>query len=230
MAKLSNQIEVYLEVGQKRTFAGALEWPGWCRAGRDEVAALQALVEMGPPYARILHPAGIEFQPPAAVSDFVVVERLEGNATTDFGAPNVAPRADTRPIDEAELQCLQALLQAYWQAFAETVQAADGKDLRLGPRGGGRDLAGIVQHVVGAQGGYLSRLAWKFKPDETENPIEAVPPTRQAVLEALAAAVHDGLPAHGPRGGAIWLPRYFVRRSAWHILDHLWEIEDRLLA
>lgn len=230
MAKLSNQIEVYLEVGQKRTFAGALEWPGWCRAGRDEAAALQALVEMGPPYARILHSAGIKFQLPAAVSDFVVVERLEGNATTDFGAPNVAPSADTRPVDEDELQRLQALLQAYWQAFAETVQAAVGKDLRLGPRGGGRDLVGIVQHVVGAQGGYLSRLAWKFKSDETENPIEAVPPTRQAVLEALAAAVHDGLPAHGPRGGAIWLPRYFVRRSAWHILDHLWEIEDRLLA
>ncbi len=22
--------------------------------------------------------------------------------------------------------------------------------------------------------------------------------------------------------------RYFVRRTAWHVLDHLWEIEDRL--
>ena len=25
-----------------------------------------------------------------------------------------------------------------------------------------------------------------------------------------------------------WGPRYFVRRSAWHALDHAWEIEDRL--
>jgi hypothetical protein len=194
------------------------------------VVALPALLELGPRYARILHPAGIEFQPPAAVSDFVVVERLEGNATTDFGAPDVAPSGDTRPVDEAELQRLQALLQAYWQAFAETVQATAGKELRKGPRGGGRDLAGIVQHVVGAQGGYLSRLARKFKPDETEDPTEAVEQTRQAVLKALAAAVHDGLPARGPRGGVIWTPRYFVRRSAWHLLDHLWEIEDRLLA
>jgi hypothetical protein len=24
-----------------------------------------------------------------------------------------------------------------------------------------------------------------------------------------------------------WEPRYAVRRSAWHALDHAWEIEDR---
>jgi hypothetical protein len=24
-----------------------------------------------------------------------------------------------------------------------------------------------------------------------------------------------------------WSPRFFVRRSAWHALDHAWEIEDR---
>src|SRR5207244_10722123 len=26
-----NQIEVYLEIGQTRTFAITLDWPGWCR-------------------------------------------------------------------------------------------------------------------------------------------------------------------------------------------------------
>jgi hypothetical protein len=35
------------------------------------------------------------------------------------------------------------------------------------------------------------------------------------------------MPKQGPRGGKLWQPRYFVRRSAWHILDHVWEIEDR---
>mgnify|MGYP003380452358 CR=1 FL=1 len=44
MVHLANQISVYLEIGQKRTFAGAVDWPGWCRAGRDEAAALQAPV------------------------------------------------------------------------------------------------------------------------------------------------------------------------------------------
>lgn len=229
MAQLSNKIEVYLEVGQKRTFAGALDWPGWCRVGRDEAAALQALFDYGPRYARVLHAAKIEFHPPAAVSEFAVVERLEGNATTDFGAPDIAPSSDTKPVDEAELQRLQTLLQAYWQAFDEVVQAASGKELRQGPRGGGRELAGVIQHVMGAEAGYLARLAQKFKLDETEDLGKELARTRQAVLDALAAAARGEVPERGPRGGVIWSPRYFVRRVAWHVLDHLWEIEDRII-
>jgi hypothetical protein len=27
----------------------------------------------------------------------------------------------------------------------------------------------------------------------------------------------------------IWTPRRFVRRTAWHLFDHLWEIEGRLI-
>jgi hypothetical protein len=157
-----------------------------------------------------------------------VVERLEGNATTDFGAPDIAPSSDTKPLDEAELQRLQTLLQAYWQAFDAAVQAASGKELRKGPRGGGRDLAGIIRHVLGAEAGYLARLARKFKQDETADINEELARTRQAVLEALVAAAHGEVPERGLRGGVIWAARYFVRRVAWHVLDHLWEIEDRI--
>ena len=24
-----------------------------------------------------------------------------------------------------------------------------------------------------------------------------------------------------------WTARYFLRRAAWHVLDHVWEIEDK---
>jgi hypothetical protein len=97
----SNNIDVYLEIGKKRTFAGAIDWPGWCRIGRDEGSALQALVDYGPRYARILSATPLGFQAPADASALAVVERLEGNATTDFGAPAVAPSSDTRPVDDA---------------------------------------------------------------------------------------------------------------------------------
>ncbi len=40
-------IEIYLEIGEKRTFAGALDWPGWSRSGKDEVSAMQALIDYG---------------------------------------------------------------------------------------------------------------------------------------------------------------------------------------
>ena len=223
-----NKIEVYLEVGKKRTIAGAIEWPGWCRSGRDEDSSLRALLDYGPRYARVLEATPLGFQAPTDRSAFAVVERLEGNVTTDFGAPDASPSRDAQPVDTAELQRLQTLLRACWQAFDQAVQAATGKELRKGPRGGGRELDGIVRHVLGGDASYLARLAWKFKPDETAPLDDELSRSRQAILDALAAAVQGDLPTHGPRGGTIWTPRYFVRRVSWHVLDHAWEIEDRV--
>ena len=228
MGSSSHTTDVYLEIGTKRTFAGAVDWPGWCRSGRDEASALQALVDSGPRYAHVLAATGIVFQLPAGTSAFVIVERLEGNATTDFGAPNVALSRDTRPVDDAELLRFQTLLQASWRAFDGAVQAARGKELRKGPRGGGRDVEGIIQHVLAGDKSYLARLAWKPKPGEAQDLSEELDRTRQVILERLAAAVRGEVPARGPRGGVIWAPRTFVRRVAWHVLDHTWEIEDRL--
>jgi hypothetical protein len=51
---------------------------------------------------------------------------------------------------------------------------------------------------------------------------------REAILDALRSGARgDALP-EGRRSAKVWTPRYFVRRSAWHALDHAWEIEDRL--
>ncbi len=38
----------------------------------------------------------------------------------------------------------------------------------------------------------------------------------------MDSAERGELPVQGPRGGVIWPPRYFVRRVAWHVLDHAW--------
>src|SRR5689334_19708196 len=86
----ADQIALYFEIGKKRVFAGAVEWPGWCRSGRDSGAALRALLEYGPRYAEVLREAGLGFQAPTDIRAFAVVERLPGTTTTDFGAPDVA--------------------------------------------------------------------------------------------------------------------------------------------
>ncbi|HJS19909.1 MAG TPA: hypothetical protein VJ785_14270 [Anaerolineales bacterium] len=225
--KLTKKIDVYLEVGSRRTFAAALDWPGWCRLGRDEDTALQTLLEYGPRYARILRPARLGFKVPEDVSAFVVTEQLKGNATTDFGAPDMAPPSDAGPLDDTELRRLQAILKACWRAFDAAVDQARGMTLRKGPRGGGRSLNGIAEHVLGAEMGYLSQLGGKVSQSKSSPPTAAS--IRKAILKTLKASAHGEVAEYGPRGGRRWSPRYFVRRESWHILDHVWEIEDRLM-
>jgi hypothetical protein len=236
MSHTSNNVAVYLEIGKTRILAGALEWPGWCRGGRDEAAALQSLVDYGPRYAQVLQAAGLSFHAPADVSPLAVVERLEGNTTTDFGAPDVAPSGDALPIDASELHRLEGLLEACWLALDTARQAALGKELRKGSRGGGRELIDIVRHVVDAEASYLARLGGKLPPvfNSVDDPAirlspEALKERRLVILDALQAAARGEFPSRGPRGGQRWTPRFFVRRAAWHILDHVWEIEDRVL-
>ena len=221
-----NKLNVYLEVGSRRTFAATLDWPGWCRMGLEETTALQTLFDYGPRYAHILRRARLGFKVPSDVSAFVVVERLKGNTTTDFGAPDISPTSDGQPLDETELRRLQAILKACWRAFDTAVEVAKGKSLRAGPRGGGRTLDGIVQHVLGSEKGYLSQLGGKISPSESRK--LSAEPIQRAILKTLEASAHGEIAQYGPRGGKRWPPRYFVRRETWHVLDHVWEIEDRL--
>jgi hypothetical protein len=226
---MDSPIDVYLEIGQKKIFAGALDWPGWCRAARDEPSALAALAACAPRYARIIAGSSLDFSPPDKPAALTVVERLTGNATTDFGAPDIAPAHDAHPFDEAARERAEAILTAIWHAFDRAMVAAEGKELRKGPRGGGRERDGIARHVLGADAAYLRRLAQKFSRNDGAPLDDELQRTRAAIRAALHAAVSGEIPSKGPRGGALWPPHYFVRRVAWHEVDHLWELEDRIM-
>lgn len=215
-------IDVYLEVGKRRVFAVAQDWPGWARAGRDEAQALQALFDYAPRYARAVQ--GLGFKAPSRIEDLHVRERLTGDAATDMGSlTGNEPASDSQPLDTAGHRRLVKMLEACWREFDRLAQAARGKELSTGVRGGGRSLERIVQHVLDAEGGYLRRLDYKrSKAAESDLGL-----TRTAMLEALGASVRGEVAEFGPRGGKRWSGRYFVRREAWHVLDHAWEIEDR---
>ena len=150
-------LAVYLEIGPKRTFAGAVEWPGWCRSGRDEGEAVAALLAYAPRYAKVAKAAKVSFAPG---TDVEVVERLKGGAGTDFGVPSVAPDADERPLKPAELERQSQLWTASWHAFDAAWRKATkaGIELRKGPRGGGRDLPKIEMHVLESEEAYLGQL------------------------------------------------------------------------
>jgi hypothetical protein len=225
---VARKIPVYLETGSKRTFAVAVDWPGWARSGRTEDDALDALAAYAARYARVAQKAKQGFELPKNAADFDVVERLKGGGGTDFGVPGELPTADKRAISGREVARLSALLEAAWATFDSTAKAAGGKTLRLGPRGGGRDVPKMVGHVTDAEGAYLGMLGAKYRrPPGTED-AAALAQIRKEALAALAARSRGETPEGGGRPRKLWEPRYYVRRSAWHALDHAWEIEDRV--
>lgn len=221
-----DQVAVYVEAGLRRTFAAALDWPGWARSGRDEPAALAALAAYAPRYARAVRPARLGFAPPGDASSFVIAERLKGDATTDFGAPGAIPALDGEPLVGKDVERQVALLRAAWAALEGAVAAGRGKVLSTGPRGGGRGLTQIVQHALDAELAYLRSLGWKVT-DLPDDPLRAMPRLQDEVEAAVRASARGEIAPTGPRGGRRWTARTFIRRQAWHALDHAWEIEDR---
>jgi len=210
---------VFLEVGKKRVFACALDWPGWCRAGKDEDLALEALAAYAPRYAVVPERAGIAY-PARVAENLEVVERLPGSATTDFGAPGEVAGADARRATRAQAERLSALVVTSWAAFDE-VRAGAPATLRKGPRGGGRDRDKMVDHVLGAEAAYARKLGIKHRQPAIGDQA-AIAALRDDIVAVLRAP-SDGSPPV-PKG---WPPRYAARRIAWHVLDHAWEMEDR---
>ena len=210
---------VCLESGTRRVFAAALDWPGWCRSGKDAERALESLAAAAPRYAVVAAAAGVPL-PPGEAAAFEVVERLPGSTTTDFGAPDAVAARDRVPLTAADADRIAALVAASWVVLDRVVDTAPA-ELRKGPRGGGRDRDAIVAHVLGAEVSYARALGVRLSsPAPTD--LAAVSAERSAIIAALRAA-----PARGPVGAKGWPPRYAARRIAWHVLDHAWEIEDR---
>ncbi len=206
---------VYVEVGKRRVFASAADWPGWARSGKDEKAALEALAEAVPRYLPVAKAARMAFAPDAG---FDVVERLPGNAATDFGVPSAIAKAEQKRLTKKAAGRLSALVSASWTVFDRVVDNAP-PSLRKGPRGGGRDRDAIVDHVLGAETAYARKLGLRLT-QPAAGDAAAVREHRNAIVAGLRA---------GTRGTAVggWPARYVARRMAWHTVDHAWEIEDR---
>ncbi len=221
------RVDVALEIGAKRVFAVAVEWPGWARGGRSEEEALEALLAYADRYARALARRRVEFKPPRGNGDLRVIERLTGGGATDFGVPAAAPSADDRPLSAREADRQLRLLKAAWAAFDSAAAAAEGVELRKGPRGGGRDLAKMAGHVLEAEDGYVHQLCARRPKGEAADVGARMKVVRDTAVKAFEALARGEDPEDPSGVRKRWRPRYYARRSAWHALDHAWEIEDR---
>lgn len=200
---LGGMIPVYIEEAPRRSFAMAVDWPGWGRPGRTPGQALEALQEHADRYASIA--AAADESVPS--TGFEVVERVVGDATTEFGAPGRVPELDRRTPDD--LDRLVRLWRAGWERF-DRVGADAPEALTKGPRGGGRDTSKVIEHVFGAEQGYARQIG--VRPSGLD-----MAGLRHALVERVLQRPID----------TKWPVAYLIRRSAWHVVDHLWEIENR---
>jgi hypothetical protein len=222
---MDDSIRVMVELGKKkRVVACAFDWSGWDRSAKTEDDALSVLRAYRPRYAKVAALAGLadEF---AVTGEPAVVERLKGNGMTDYyGVSGMAAEPEREQMSEVECERKIALLQASW-AYFDDVAARVSPELRPGPRGGGRDRDTIIRHVNGAEiqengrkvGVRSSHDAWRDPSD------------LRAHREAICAGIRE-FNARGPSAGSWWTVQFFIRRSAWHMLDHAWEMEDRDLS
>jgi len=90
----------------------------------------------------------------------------------------------------------------------------------------GAEPGKIVSHVLEAEAPYLGRLGGRYKVG-SGRPDAEMKAMRKAFRAMLEFRVEGDEPEMGRRTAALWTPRYAIRRSAWHALDHAWEIEDR---
>ena len=214
------KLDVGAEVSAKKAFAWAVDWPGWCRAGKDLDLAIDALLAARARYAKVARRAGLDL-PQVDGGDLRVVETVEGGGGTEFGVPSSITDLDRRRLAEADSARLARLVEAAWVIF-DRVAARSPAELRKGPRGGGRDRDKMIGHVIEADHAYAREIGVRVPTPSFEDRA-AVDAERAAMLEVLRQ------PSSGsPLAGRTWTARYAARRIAWHALDHAWEIEDRI--
>jgi hypothetical protein len=193
----------YLEEGRHSVFAVALDWPGWARRSKTPEGALEELANYQERYEKIVGQA-------LASGRITIVGSVKGNATTDFGAPSALGPWDDKTGSRRERLRHLEVLERCWRYFDDVVDGAP-KKLAKGPRGGGRDRDEVVAHVREAERAYAPKMGLRIPP-------------RTAWVEQRSLFL-----AHLTKGntGHAWPQDYAVRRLAWHVVDHAWEIEDK---
>ena len=217
MAK--QRLEIGEEVAAKKAFAWMVDWPGWCRSGKDAELAREALLAYAPRYAVVAKAAKLDL-PAIEATTIDVVDSVGGGSGTEFGVPSAITDRDRRRVSAKEAERLAAIVEAAWAVF-DKVAAMSPAELRKGPRGGGRDRDKMIGHVIESDHYYARELGLRLpEPDPTDR--RAVNAERRAVLDVLRQP-SDGSPLADRK----WTQRYAARRIAWHALDHAWEMEDR---
>lgn len=218
---MTNRMRVTLEIGPKgkKVAAVAPDWPGLERGGKTGDEAIEKLRAYLPRYAPVARLAGMgaAFD---ALEGVELVEQYPGTGSTDFWGISFAfSSIDRQDMSAGELERELRLMQACW-AFFDDVRGRVSAELRKGPRGGGRDRDRIVLHIFANEQDWAKGLG-VVTPDDAMLTGEGM----QAHRDAYCQAIRD-FHSQGKTAGK-WPLRYLIRHTAFHTLDHAWEMEDK---
>ena len=210
----------------KKSVAFSLDWSGWSRGAKTAEVALATLEAYRNRYRPIADRAGLldEFD---AAGPLEGVEERVGTGSTDFWGISFSPSSTEHgPMDDAELERKLALLQASW-AFFDDVAARVSPELRRGVRGGGRMRDEIIRHVIRVESlDHAKQVGVQEEDDGTALTRDGLRQHRKAYL----AGIRDYNAGKVDRKMRSWTLPFLIRHSAFHTLDHAWEMEDKDLS
>ncbi len=221
---MAKPTRVTLEIGPKgkMVVAVAPDWPGLERGAKTGEEAIERLRAYIPRYSQVAKIAEMdaEFE---AVNNLEVVEEYPGTGSTDFWGISFAfSSLDKQGMSGDELERELTLMQACW-TFFDGVRSRVSAEMQKGPRGGGRDRDRIVRHTFAAEQGWATMIG-VHSPEDAMLTAEGLKAHRNAYCQAIRE-YH----AQGRLAGkmAKWPLRYLICHTAYHTLNHAWEMEDK---
>jgi hypothetical protein len=210
---------------EKRSVAFSIDWPGWSRGARTAELALETLEAYRERYRPVVSLAGMERDFDAA-GPLEIVEDRVGTGSTDFWGISFSPStAEQGQMDERALERGITLLRACW-AFFDGVAARVSPEMRKGPRGGGRDRDRIIRHTIRTESEDFAKQVGIRVPEGAALTPAALHQHRETYVAAMRAYNDDKV----TRRMRSWTLAFLIRHSAYHTLDHTWEMEDKDLS
>ena len=210
---------------EKRSVAFGIDWPGWSRGAKSAELALETLESYRERYRPIADLAGLEREFDTA-GPLEIIEEKVGTGSTDFWGISFSPSATEHgPMPKAELERGITLLRACW-GFFDGVTARVSPEMRKGPRGGGRDRDRIIRHTIRTESEDFAKQVGIRIPEEGALTPDGLRQHREAYIAAMRA-YNAGQVERRMRS---WTLPFLIRHSAYHTLDHAWEMEDKDLS
>jgi hypothetical protein len=209
----------------KRSVAFSLDWPGWSRGAKSAELALETLESYRERYRPITALAGMERDFTGA-GPLEIVEDRVGTGSTDFWGISFSPCSfEDGPMSEAEFERAITLLRACW-AFFDGVAARVSAEMRKGPRGGGRDRDRIISHTIRVESeDFATRVGLRIPENGA-----LTPGGLRQYREDYVAAMRAYNAGEFEKPMRSWTLPFLIRHSAFHTLDHAWEMEDKDLS